>query len=161
MLLFLLVLTRRRCTYTWIEFFSGRRRKLSKTQNCLESVRYCILLMSASVFAPPPDSLEEVQAQEPVREVHIDGLAALKIVKHCNENLPSMVTGSLLGLDVDGILQVTYAYPFPTPRTENTEAGQDGIEADIDGQEYQIEMMKCFVMFMWTITVWDGTRVCT
>jgi len=63
-------------------------------------------------------------------------------VKHCNENLPSMVTGSLLGLDVDGILQVTYAYPFPTPRTENTEAGQDGIEADIDGQEYQIEMMK-------------------
>jgi hypothetical protein len=28
----------------------------------------------------------------PVREVVIDGLAVLKIVKHCNDNLPSMVS---------------------------------------------------------------------
>ena len=55
--------------------------------------------------------------QDRVREVVIDGLAVLKIVKHCNENLPTMVAGSLLGLDVDGVLDVTYAYPFPAAKS--------------------------------------------
>jgi translation initiation factor 3 subunit H len=62
----------------------------------------------------------------------------MKIVKHCNDNLPTLVAGSLLGLDVDGILEITYSYPFPTPRGE----GDDDLGEDIDGQEYQIEMMK-------------------
>jgi len=66
--------------------------------------------------------------------------AVLKIVKHCNENLPSMVTGSLLGLDVDGILEVTYAYPLPSPKAED--GNQDGIQDEVDGQDYQMEMMK-------------------
>ena len=48
----------------------------------------------------------ENRRQDRVREVIIDGLAVLKIVKHCNENLPTMVAGSLLGLDVDGVLDV-------------------------------------------------------
>ena len=75
-----------------------------------------------------------------VREVQIDGLAVLKIVKHCDENLPTMVAGSLLGLDVNGVLEVTYAYPFPAP----TKSGEtDGsAEAELDGGEYQIEMMR-------------------
>jgi translation initiation factor 3 subunit H len=63
----------------------------------------------------------------------------LKIVKHCTDNLPTMVAGSLLGLDIDGILEVTYSYPFPARRLDGD--GEDGVE-DIDGQEYQIEMMK-------------------
>ena len=93
--------------------------------------------MSTNVWAPVPDSLEEVQAQEKVREVHIDGVAVLKIVKHCNDNLPSMVAGSLLGLDVDGILEVTYSYPFPTSKSEG-----DDEKDDLEGQDYQLEMMK-------------------
>mmetsp|Transcript_20221 Transcript_20221/g.20327 ORF Transcript_20221/g.20327 Transcript_20221/m.20327 type:complete len:346 (+) Transcript_20221:51-1088(+) len=98
--------------------------------------------MSASVYVAPPDSLEEVQAQVPVTEVHLDGLAALKIVGHCDESLPTMVAGSLLGLDVNGILEVTYAFPIPTPRAEG-ESGQEGPQQDeVDSQEYQIEMMK-------------------
>ena len=97
--------------------------------------------MSTNVWAPVPDSLEEVQAQEPVREVHIDGVAVLKIVKHCNDSLPSMVAGSLLGLDVDGVLEVTYSYPFPTPK-EAKEDGDDDGKDDSDGQESQLDMMK-------------------
>jgi translation initiation factor 3 subunit H len=76
----------------------------------------------------------------PVREVVIDGLAVMKIVKHCNENLPTMVAGSLLGLDVNGVLEVTYAYPFPAANKGDAD-GDSGVE-DLDGGEYQIEMMK-------------------
>lgn len=36
------------------------------------------------------------QPREPIHEVVIDGLAALKILKHCNDNATS-VAGSLLG----------------------------------------------------------------
>ncbi|CAM9192798.1 unnamed protein product [Ectocarpus sp. 6 AP-2014] len=74
-----------------------------------------------------------------ITEVHIDGLAVLKIIKHCTESLPQMVAGSLLGLDQTGVLEVTHAFPFPTAA-----AGPDGQPApeDMDGQDYQMEMMK-------------------
>ena len=41
------------------------------------------------------DNLDD-QPREPIHEVVIDGLAALKILKHCNDNASS-VAGSLLG----------------------------------------------------------------
>lgn len=78
------------------------------------------------------------QSQSPVVEVQIDGIALLKIVKHCHESLPTMVTGSLLGLDVNGLLEVSYSYPFPTSKGGESEDGKE----PLDGQEYQIEMMK-------------------
>lgn len=96
-------------------------------------------------WAQVADITEEVQKQEVVREVHIDGLAVLKIIRHCNESMPTMVAGSLLGLDIDGILEVTYAYPFPATKTENDsrEAHADGAQKeDMDGNDYQMEMMK-------------------
>lgn len=77
---------------------------------------------------------DEYKDQTRVREVIIDGLAVLKIVKHCNESLPTMVAGSLLGLDVDGVLEITYSYSFPAPSNDN--------RGELDGAEYQIEMMK-------------------
>lgn len=81
---------------------------------------------------------EELQRPTPVREVIIDGLAVLRIVKHCNDNLPTMAAGSLLGLDVDGALEITYSYSFPVPKSESDIAGAD----EPDGAEYQLEMMK-------------------
>lgn len=83
-------------------------------------------------------------SQAPVREVHIDGVAVMKIMKHCNENLPTMVAGSILGIDVDGILEVTYSYPFPAPKVHTDNAAADEGEAvdEMDSTEYQIEMMK-------------------
>lgn len=81
-------------------------------------------------------SFSEDPTIKPLREVHIDGLAVLKIMKHCNDNLPTLVSGSLLGVDVDGVLEVTYAYPFPVPKG-NEETGYDMR----DGVEYQKDMM--------------------
>jgi translation initiation factor 3 subunit H len=56
---------------------------------------------------------------------------ALKITKHCKESLPQFVTGSLLGLDVGNILEVTNCFPIPEKGDKKTI------------QEYQIEMLKC------------------
>jgi len=89
----------------------------------------------------------------PLREVVIDGLAVLKMVKHCNDNLPSLVSGSLLGLDVNGVLEITYAYPVPVPKSlERHTSGDAGTpiplpedgeqESDLEGSEYQMEMLK-------------------
>lgn len=39
--------------------------------------------------------------------------AVLKIIKHCNEFSPALVTGQLLGLDVGSVLEVTNCFPFP------------------------------------------------
>ncbi|KAA3472608.1 eukaryotic translation initiation factor 3 subunit H [Gossypium australe] len=71
----------------------------------------------------------------PLRVVQIEGLVILKIIKHCKEFSPALVTGQLLGLDVGSVLEVTNYFPFPI-REEDEE-----IEAD--GANYQLEMMRC------------------
>ncbi len=81
---------------------------------------------------------------KPIKDVSIDGLALLKIVKHCNDHLPSMVSGSLLGVDVNGTVEISYAYPYPQHASKIQKNKDDEIinEDDYDDQLYQIEMMK-------------------
>jgi len=70
-----------------------------------------------------------------INTVQLDGLALLKIVKHCHESLPQMVTGSLLGLaSENGVLEVTHSFPFP----DSTDASPSADE----GQDFQLEMMR-------------------
>ncbi|KAL0392543.1 UNVERIFIED_CONTAM: Eukaryotic translation initiation factor 3 subunit H [Sesamum radiatum] len=75
------------------------------------------------------------EATTPLRVVQIEGLVILKIIKHCKEFSPALVTGQLLGLDVGSVLEVTNCFPFPI-REEDEE-----IEAE--GANYQLEMMRC------------------
>jgi len=77
-------------------------------------------------------STTEEQQTKPIGMVQLDGLVLLKIIKHCAENSPEVVTGQLLGLDVGDNLEVTNCFPVPSEVNDS----------DID--EYQIEMMKCF-----------------
>lgn len=37
----------------------------------------------------------------------------MKIIKHCSQTFPTTATGSLVGMDVNGILQVTNCFSFP------------------------------------------------
>jgi translation initiation factor 3 subunit H len=60
----------------------------------------------------------------------------MKITKHCQQALPSFVTGQLLGLDIGRTLEVTNSFPFPSK-----EGGGDA--GDDDSAEYQMEMMRC------------------
>lgn len=62
-------------------------------------------------------------SDSPVSEVTIDAVAVLKIVKHCHDSLPAMVAGSLLGLDTNNRLEITYSYPFPQPKTDSDKVG--------------------------------------
>ena len=54
-------------------------------------------------------------------------------MKHAKQSTPKQVTGSLLGLDQDGELEVTHAFPSP-------DAGEDDDGSATD--DYQLEMMK-------------------
>mmetsp|Transcript_10004 Transcript_10004/g.32433 ORF Transcript_10004/g.32433 Transcript_10004/m.32433 type:complete len:329 (+) Transcript_10004:34-1020(+) len=71
-----------------------------------------------------------------LRSVHLDGQVVLKIVKHCKENLPNLVTGQLLGLDIGSTLEITNCFPYPSARAD------EDAEEDADGF-YQLEMMRC------------------
>ncbi|XP_024378109.1 eukaryotic translation initiation factor 3 subunit H isoform X1 [Physcomitrium patens] len=91
---------------------------------------------------PPPlrSFAQAAQAEvevQPLRVVQIEGLVALKIIKHCKECMPALVTGQLLGLDIGSILEVTNCFPFPS------RGGEDEDELDTDGANYQLEMMRC------------------
>jgi len=54
----------------------------------------------------------------------------LKIIKHCKESVPDAVTGQLLGLCTEGVLEVTNSFPVPV-------ATEDG-----DNGQYQVDMMR-------------------
>ena len=38
----------------------------------------------------------------------------MKIIKHCSQAFPTTATGCLVGMDVNGILEITNTFPFPT-----------------------------------------------
>lgn len=77
------------------------------------------------------------ESRIPIREVHIDGYAVLKIIKHCDDNVPTSVVGSLLGVDYDGILEVSYTFPFVGAKSSDEESMEE-----VAGEEYQLQMMR-------------------
>lgn len=71
----------------------------------------------------------------PVKQIQIDGLVVLKIIKHYQEESQGseVVQGVLLGLVVEDRLEITNCFPFP----QHTED-----DADFDEVQYQMEMMR-------------------
>mmetsp|Transcript_8380 Transcript_8380/g.9749 ORF Transcript_8380/g.9749 Transcript_8380/m.9749 type:complete len:345 (-) Transcript_8380:300-1334(-) len=74
-------------------------------------------------------------ADTPLKTVQVNGQVLLKVIKHCKECMPSLVTGQLLGLDIGATLEVTNSFPFPSRSEEE--------ETEADGANYQLEMMRC------------------
>ena len=58
---------------------------------------------------------EQNQKKVPLRSVQLEGQVLMKIAQHCKDNasLNTVVTGQLLGLDIDTTLEVTDCFPFP------------------------------------------------
>ncbi|RHZ45050.1 hypothetical protein Glove_692g8 [Diversispora epigaea] len=79
----------------------------------------------------------DIEGNVPLESVQLDGLVVLKIIKHCREFFPNTVTGQLLGLDVNGVLEVTNCFPFPGPTKSDDE------NELVDGARYQVDMMRC------------------
>lgn len=107
----------------------------------------------------------------PTRVVEVDGQVVLRVVKHCREAQPALVTGQLLGLDIGSTLEITSCFPFPvrmtavrdelcvslsnvlgnvcrpsltagcSPNFDQSRVADEDDEAD--GANYQLEMMRC------------------
>ncbi|KAF9185656.1 Eukaryotic translation initiation factor 3 subunit H [Haplosporangium sp. Z 767] len=75
----------------------------------------------------------DIEGTVPIHSVQLDAMVVLKIVKHCRESVPATVTGQLMGLDVNGVLEVTHS--FPMPKNLDSE--------DLEGSQYQLQMMRC------------------
>ncbi|KAJ8608590.1 hypothetical protein MRB53_039557 [Persea americana] len=50
----------------------------------------------------------------PIREVQVEALVVMRIIKHATSSYPSQVNGALVGLDNNTKLEVTNSFPFPT-----------------------------------------------
>lgn len=71
----------------------------------------------------------------------------MKIIKHCSQKFPTVATGSLVGLDVNGTLEVTNTFPFPVPDPQQDfDAPQQNGPALAPrlktNQSYQAEMIR-------------------
>ncbi|KAL4752555.1 eukaryotic translation initiation factor 3 subunit H [Aspergillus terricola var. indicus] len=49
----------------------------------------------------------------PLTAVKVEALVVMKIIKHCSQVFPTTATGSIVGMDVDGVLEITSSFPFP------------------------------------------------
>ncbi|KAK8802080.1 hypothetical protein WA158_006475 [Blastocystis sp. Blastoise] len=58
-------------------------------------------------------------SESTIKKISVDILPILQIVKHAQDNLPGYVSGQLLGLDNNNVLEVTYAYPIPSEPSNN------------------------------------------
>ncbi|KAJ2999266.1 hypothetical protein NUW58_g40 [Xylaria curta] len=63
------------------------------------------------------DSIKDV----PLKTVQVEALVVMKIVKHCSASFPTTATGSIVGMDQDGVLEITNSFAFPTADVANVE----------------------------------------
>lgn len=69
-----------------------------------------------------------------MREVQLEGHVLLKMIKHCKQATPNVVSGTLLGLDVQETLEVTASFPMLDAGTE---------EESREVEEYQFDTLQC------------------
>ncbi|THV04870.1 hypothetical protein K435DRAFT_713912 [Dendrothele bispora CBS 962.96] len=55
----------------------------------------------------------DVEAEIPVNSIQLDGLVVSKILKHSREATAATAHGLLLGIDLDGTLEVSNSFPLP------------------------------------------------
>jgi translation initiation factor 3 subunit H len=80
------------------------------------------------------ENYEEYLETTPIKEIELDSLVVLQIVKHCQESLPATVTGQILGIDIKGTLKITYSFPFSSSSADN-------MEDQNAGADYQLRML--------------------
>ena len=51
--------------------------------------------------------------ENPLSAVQLEALTVMKTIKHCASRHPATATGFLVGMDNNGILEITNCFPFP------------------------------------------------
>ncbi|KAI9768314.1 MAG: hypothetical protein M1840_004922 [Geoglossum simile] len=67
--------------------------------------------------------------ESPLKSVQVEALVVMKIIKHCSQTFPTTATGSLVGMDSNGVLQVTNSFPFPTVEVPSVDTHHDSNSA--------------------------------
>ncbi|OAA38639.1 eukaryotic translation initiation factor 3 subunit 3 [Metarhizium rileyi] len=61
----------------------------------------------------------------PFQAVRVEALVILKIAKHCSSTFPTVATGSIVGMDQNGLLEITNTFHFPSVEGAVTEGHQN------------------------------------
>src|ERR1700760_2789744 len=85
-----------------------------------------------------------------IKVVQVEALAVLKIIKHSSQIYPTVATGSIVGMDVSGVLEVTNCFPFPLLDVPTNEGSQQDPQATMaaamprakQNTTYQSDMIK-------------------
>jgi translation initiation factor 3 subunit H len=73
-------------------------------------------------------------ASNSIKDVYVDAMVVLKIIKHAHEETTDAAQGGLLGLVKDSTLEITNCFPFPNQnKPENM---------DLDLEHYQAEIIR-------------------
>jgi len=69
-----------------------------------------------------------------IKDVYVDAMVILKIIKHAHEETTDAAQGGLLGLVKDSTLEITNCFPFPNQnKPENI---------DLDFEQYQTDIIR-------------------
>ena len=95
-------------------------------------------------MAAPPPSAARASC------LSMSGLTLLQITKHCQESMPDIASGVVLGMERAGVLEVTHS--FPTPDTGKSDARNTDGDSElpssskaadkVDVPKYTMDMLK-------------------
>ncbi|KAF2003308.1 hypothetical protein P154DRAFT_591413 [Amniculicola lignicola CBS 123094] len=88
--------------------------------------------------------------ESPLVAVQVEALVVVKLMRHSTQSFPTTATGSLVGMDVNGTLQITNSFPFPTVDVPVTDGHQQDNASSLAAAAprakanviYQNEMIK-------------------
>lgn len=84
----------------------------------------------------PSHAAAPEEEDEEIKRVEVDAMVILQIMKHCRQQAPHAVTGALLGLGIEGALQVTHSFGYVQKGDDNERNKEE------DGEQYQIDMLR-------------------
>eukprot|EP00440_Ansanella_granifera_P070732 gb/GFBE01076760.1/.p1 GENE.gb/GFBE01076760.1/~~gb/GFBE01076760.1/.p1 ORF type:complete len:344 (+),score=115.60 gb/GFBE01076760.1/:1-1032(+) len=79
-------------------------------------------------------------SQRPLKSVEMDCLVYMQIMKHCRQHVPQAVTGQLLGMDVEDVLQLTHSFGYVQRNDKSWEETQG--QSQDDGSDYTLDTLK-------------------
>ncbi|TFY71920.1 hypothetical protein EVG20_g1079 [Dentipellis fragilis] len=78
----------------------------------------------------------DIEADIPLTGVQLDGMVVSKIIKHSSDSHAAVVHGLLLGLDLDGTLEVSNSFPLPH------HSNDDDDKSTKSAARYQASMLR-------------------
>ncbi|KAI6779699.1 Eukaryotic translation initiation factor 3 subunit H-like protein [Emericellopsis cladophorae] len=112
------------------------------------------LLTTLDRISPKSPELEILNMTDalkdaPFQAVQVDALVAVKINKHCSSAFPTTATGAIVGMDQNGVLEITNSFGFPSTDGASSDSHQNDASAAAaaaprqkSNQTYQNEMIR-------------------